>query len=138
MHLAGEAQDTPASSPRNRLGVDWLAQLVPFQCSANVKRPLWRKSPTAVQLPFAGQDTLPATVEPAPGGFGIGSACHPVLALAAAVPDSNAQITTAALTTTPFTGASQPSAVRLTGVLRANPTTTRRRCARRGVACRAS
>ena len=83
-----------------------MAQLVPFQCSASVKRPLWRKSPTAVQPSLGRARHAPGMVEPAPGGFGIGSACHTVLALAAAAPDSTAQITTAALTTTLFTGAS--------------------------------
>ena len=95
-----------------------MAQLVPSQCSASVKGPLCWKSPTAVQFPFAGQDTLAGEAEPAPTGVGIGSACHPVLALAGAAPDTTVQITTAALATTRFTDASRPGAARLPAALR--------------------
>lgn len=51
----------------------------------------------------------------------------PLLALAGATSETTAQITTAALSTILFTGASQPSAVRLTRAVLANPTTTRHR-----------
>jgi hypothetical protein len=61
MHATLDVHDTPASVlPKAEGGTSWMAQLVPFQCSANVPPdwPMTWKYPTATQNFGDGQDTL--------------------------------------------------------------------------------
>jgi hypothetical protein len=103
VQLAGAAHDTAVRAPS---GMVCTTQLLPFHCSAHPQ------AATAMQSDRTGQDTPTSSAL-----FGSGIAWTrqvPLLALAGATPETTAQITTAALTTIPFTGAFQPSAVRLT------------------------
>jgi hypothetical protein len=54
------------------LGVDWIAQLVPFQLSASVvSTEAVKLSPTAVQTLLDGHDTPSSSLVAAPAGLGV-------------------------------------------------------------------
>ena len=76
MQALADVHDTPASwllSTPAGLGVDWIAQLLPFQRSANVitSPPLLREAPTAVQALAAVHDTAYSALPVAPVGAGV-------------------------------------------------------------------
>jgi hypothetical protein len=59
------------------LGVAWMAQVLPFQCSASVMTAeLVSDTPTAVQLAAETQDTPNNNALVAPAGLGVGSIAH--------------------------------------------------------------
>ena len=78
MHVLVDGHDT-ADSPGlpPGLGVDWIAQVLPFQCAANVTEPPVRREslPTAVQSSDAGHDTPNSKLPPLSTGFGV--SCTP-------------------------------------------------------------
>jgi hypothetical protein len=76
VHDDGDAQATAARKlcrAPGGLGMDWMAQLLPFQRSARVScaPDLMKNSPTAVQAETEGHDTSLRALDAAVGGFGV-------------------------------------------------------------------
>jgi len=81
MHDLGEVQATlkrPLAAAPARLGVDWMAHLVPFQRSAKVTGVfrLLFELPTAVQAEDEVHDTAFRKLNCAPDGLGVRWMCH--------------------------------------------------------------
>jgi hypothetical protein len=82
MQLPPPVHETPTRSsfdPGDGSGVAWIAQVVPFQCSASgliVPKPSGAEWPTAVQEWAEGHDTAASCAAPAPVGFGVGWIDH--------------------------------------------------------------
>jgi hypothetical protein len=75
VHDTAEAQATPnRAPPAEGLGVAWIRQRVPFQCSAKVPE---FEAPTAVQAEAEEQET-PNKIPPREEGLGVGWMDHRV------------------------------------------------------------
>src|SRR5262249_36999710 len=73
---AEDGQENPAKgcTPSGGLGVCWIVQVVPFQCSASVMTPTApfpSASPTAVQLFGESQETASSSERNVPAGLGV-------------------------------------------------------------------
>src|SRR5215813_680830 len=76
---AAEGQETPSKVSWRGfggVGMGWMVQLVPSQCSASVCSPLPSAVPTAVQLFGESQETASSADRNVPAGLGVDWACH--------------------------------------------------------------
>ena len=79
VHLVARAHEAALRlADRDGLGVAWIAQLRPFQCSARVSSAPERLvyDPAAVQLAAAAQEIPPRPLSGDPAGSGVGWTAH--------------------------------------------------------------